>query len=323
MKRALICGISGQDGALLAALLLKKGYRVTGTTRQDPQSKFDNLFRLGIRDRVTIHRIEGNDANALRKVLADDAPHEIYYLAAQSSVARSFEIPEHTFQSIAGGSKVLLPAVRDLRPSARVFMAGSGDMFGNLDGKPAVETTPPNPVSPYGEARAAAYLNTRKFRGTFGLFACTGILFNHESCLRPERFVTRKIVRTAWDIARGRCRELVLGNLEIARDWGWAPEYVDAMWRMLQQEIPQDFVIATGTTLSLKEFVKTVFDHLDLDWRAYVKTDQRFYRPSDIPVMAADPSRARQILGWRARYTGYDVADLMVAAERDSLKSSV
>jgi len=192
-------------------------------------------------------------------------------------------------------------------------------MFGNLNGTPAAESTPPNPVSPYGEARAAAFRHTRTFRETFGFFACTGILFNHESCLRPEWFVTRKIVRTACDIARGRCRELVLGNLEIARDWGWAPEYVSAMWQMLQQDIPEDFVIATGITLSLKEFVKTVFDRLDLDWRTYVKTDKRFYRPADIPVMMADPSRARQALGWQARYTGYDVAGLMTAAELDSV----
>ena len=319
MKRALICGISGQDGALLASLLLKKGYRVTGTTRQDPKSRFDNLSRLGIRDRVLLRTVLEDDAAGIRQMLAEESPDEIYHLAGQSSVARSFEKPEETFQSIAAGSTGLLGAVRELTLPARVFMAGSGDMFGHLNGTPAVESTPPNPVSPYGEARAAAFRHTRMFREKFGLFACTGILFNHESCLRPEWFVTRKIVRTACDIARGRCRELVLGNLEIARDWGWAPEYVSAMWQMLQQDTPEDFVIATGTTLSLKEFVKTVFDRLDLDWRTYVKTDKRFYRPADIPVMKADPSHALQALGWQARYTGYDVAGLMTAAELDSV----
>lgn len=221
MKKALICGISGQDGAFLAQFLLKKGYRIAGTSRQSPQSDFDNLERLGIRKQLKIVPLSLKNSRQIRNVLTEYGPDEIYNLAGQSSVGLSFERPDETYESIATAGFNLLTAVRDAGLQVRVFMAGSGDMFGDLSGSPARESTPPDPVSPYGEAKAMAFQHTGAFREKFGLFACTGILFNHESFFRPAGFVTRKIVRTACEIARGNCRELLLGNTVIQRDWGW------------------------------------------------------------------------------------------------------
>jgi GDPmannose 4,6-dehydratase len=208
-----------------------------------------------------------------------------------------------------------LTAARDLARPVKIFNAGSGDCFGDLSGRPATETDSFNPQSPYGEARAEAFMQVKTFRRHHGLFACTGILFNHESFLRPETFVTRKIVKTACAIAQNRSHELVLGDTAIRRDWGWAPEYVDAMWRTLQQKTPKDYVIATGTSIRLADFVAAVFFQLGLDPEKYVKSDPRFFRSREIAVMAADPSRAFHDLGWKAHYTGRDVARLMVAEE--------
>lgn len=317
MKRALICGISGQDGAFLADFLLKKGYRVVGTTRRVPGAGFEKLERLGIRERMTIVTLSLENPGTIRDVLSAHAPDEIYHLAGQSSVGRSFEFPQETYESIAGSTLNLLEAVRDSGLPAKIFMAGSGDMFGSRDGLPADESSSLDPVSPYGEAKAAAFGYTETFRKSGTVFACTGILFSHESFLRPPGFVTGKIVRTACEIARGKSRELVLGNMDIQRDWGWAPEYVDAMWRMLQHDEPGNFIIATGTTIGLADFVRTVFSCLDLDWKKYVRTDASLFRPADIPVMAADPSKAREVLAWQARFNGYDVAQMMVDAELD------
>ncbi len=286
-----------------------------GTTRRSPEAEFKNLERLGIRDRLTLLTVSMADLSQVQALLNTHAPDEIYNLAGQSSVGRSFELPKETHDSIAVAALNLLQTVRDLGLSSRVFMAGSGDMFGNLNGCPARESTALNPVSPYGRAKATAFEQTRKYRDSHGIFACTAILFNHESFLRPSSFVTRKIVKAACAIARGRARELRLGNIDIQRDWGWAPEYVDAMWRMLQQDEPGDYVIATGTTIRLAEFIQTVFSHLDLNWQQYVKTDEAMFRPADIQIMAADPSSARLSLGWQARFNGHDVARMMVEAE--------
>jgi GDPmannose 4,6-dehydratase len=316
MKTALIMGITGQDGAFLARFLLDKGYRVFGTSRRGPDNRFDNLVHLDILGRVSLVAVDPVDPGAVRRVVQDLAPDEVYNLAAQSSVARSFDMPEATFDSIVTATRVLLEAVRDLALPGRIFSAGSGDCFGDLTGRTADETTPFNPQSPYAQAKVEAFGLVDTFRRRNGVFACTGILFNHESLLRPPAFVTRKIVDAALEIAGGRSRELVLGNLSICRDWGWAPEYVDAMWRMLQADVPEDYVIATGTSIQLADFVEAVFTHLGLDWKTHVRTDPRFFRASDIATLAADPSRAYRQLGWKTRYTGTEVPRLMIEAAR-------
>lgn len=314
-KTALIFGVSGQDGAFLARLLLEKKYRVIGASRRRPTDMFDNLVRLQIRDRVKMVSVSMENAAQVQAVIADHAPDEIYNLSGQSSVARSFEIPGETFESIATAVLNLLEAVQKLALPVKIFNAGSGDCFGSPAGGVARETTLFDPKSPYAAARVTAFRHVSTFRRTYDLFACTGILYNHESFLRPDHFVTQKIVKTACDIAQGRCEALFLGNIDIIRDWGWAPEYVEAMWLMLQQKRPEDYIIATGTSIRLADFVETVFTRLDLDWKQYVRTDPRFVRPTDIVAMYADPSKARHKLGWKARTTGRQVARQMVEAQ--------
>ncbi len=315
MKKAVIFGVSGQDGPFLARFLLEKGYRVTGTSRRRSAEDFPNLVQLGIRDRVEMVCVSMEQPDQVRAVLEKHTPDEVYNLSGQSSVARSFEKPGETFESIATASLNLLEAVQDLSLPAKIFNAGSGDCFGSPVGGIARETTPFDPKSPYGTARVTAFRHIDTFRHARGMFACTGILFNHESMLRPEQFVTRKIVKTACAIARGACHELRLGDTSVIRDWGWAPEYVDAMWRMLQQDTPEDYIIATGTSIRLTDFVAAAFQYLGLDWQRYVKTDPKFVRPADIPAMYADPSKAEQVLGWKAQTAGKKVAQMMVAAE--------
>lgn len=299
---------------MLAQHLLTKGYQVAGTSRRHPSHRFGNLALLGILDRVTLVSVDTVDPEGVRQVIANLEPDEIYNLAGQSSVGRSFEIPGETYVSIVDATRILLETIRDLGLPSKIFTAGSGDCFGDLAGGAADETTPFNPQSPYAEAKVAAFEHVEHFRRSYGLFACTGILFNHESFLRPSWFVTRKIVNGALEISAGRSVELMLGDIFIRRDWGWAPEYVDAMWRMLQIAWPEDFVIATGTSIRLVDFVETVFTQLGLDWRKYVKIDPRFIRSREISRQAADPSRAFKYLGWKARYTGTDVARLMMTA---------
>ncbi|MDZ7664835.1 MAG: GDP-mannose 4,6-dehydratase [Desulfotignum sp.] len=254
------------------------------------------------------------DPGQVKAVIRAYAPDEVYNLSGQSSVARSFEIPAETYESVGTATLNLLEAVRILTLPVKIFNAGSGDCFGDLNGRPATETSPLHPVSPYGDAKVAAMRHIDTHRQAYQMFACTGILFNHESWLRPERFVTQKIVATACSIARGRSHELLLGNTAVIRDWGWAPEYVEAMWLMLQQPEPDDYVIATGTSISLADFVDAAFSRLDLDWKKYVHTDPGFVRPADINAMYADPSKAHRKLGWKARTAGRDVAGQMVDA---------
>jgi GDPmannose 4,6-dehydratase len=248
-------------------------------------------------------------------VMNDHQPDEVYNLGGQSSVARSFDEPFETFESIGIATLNLLEVIRILKIPVKLYNAGSGDCFGNIHGRPATEDTPFRPRSPYGVAKAAACWQTANYREAYDIFACTGILFNHESFLRPEQFVTRKIVKTACRIARGECNELILGDISIERDWGWAPEYVKAMWMMLQQEKPDDYIIATGTTVSLRDFIATVFQCLDLDWEKYVKSDPRFLRPADIQTIRANPEKAEKQLNWKAGVRGCDVARMMVEAE--------
>jgi GDPmannose 4,6-dehydratase len=315
---ALISGISGQDGAYLAQLLLDKGYRVIGTSRDAQVSTFHNLRRLGIYDRVELVSMTLNDFRSILQVLARYEPDEVYNLAGQSSVGLSFEQPVETLESVAMGTLQLLEAIRFIgQDSIRLYNAGSSECFGDTNGLPANEKTPFHPRSPYAVAKATAFWEVANYREAYRLRTCSGILFNHESPLRPERFVTRKIISAACRIAEGGKEHLRLGNLDIKRDWGWAPEYVVAMWEMMQLDEPEDFVIATGHTYSLQEFVEETFSALDLDWQEYVDIDSSLMRPADLSVSRADPSKAMERLGWSATRRMPDVVRMMIAAERD------
>jgi GDPmannose 4,6-dehydratase len=272
------------------------------------------LIRLCIKDQVKIESVALNDFRSVLQVLMKVKPDEIYNLAAQSSVGLSFQQPVETMESISLGSLNLLEAIRFVERPIKFYNAGSSECFGETGLLPANESTPFQPRSPYAVAKAAAFWKTANYREAYNLFACTGILFNHESPLRPERFVTQKIVTAACRIAAGKQNNLHLGNLSIQRDWGWAPEYVEAMWLMLQQEKPDDFVIATGHTYSLEQFVEQAFTAVGLDWCKYVVSDTSMLRPTEIMLGKADPSKAKRQLGWEARLVMPDVVRLMVKA---------
>lgn len=314
-KKALILGISGQDGAYLTRFLLDKGYQVSGTSRDVQMSSFANLVRLGVRDKVQLHSVSVNDFRSVLQAIIRSEPDEIYNLAGQSSVGLSFDQPMETFESISVGVINLLEAIRFFAQPVRLYNASSSECFGNTDGRAASEDTPFRPRSPYAVAKAAAFWEVANYREAYGLYACSGILFNHESPLRPERFVTRKIVATACRIAKSKEGMLSLGNIDVQRDWGWAPEYIQAMWLMLQQVTPQDFVIATGQTHKLEDFVRVVFEQLGLDWKDHVQTNPEFLRPTDIMISRADPGKAERELGWKAKHAMPDVARMMVEAE--------
>jgi len=314
-KKALILGISGQDGALLARLLHEKGYAVHGTSRDAQVANFGNLDRVGVGGKVSFHSAVTTDFRSVVQVLDRVAPDEIYSLAGQSSVGLSFEQPVETLESISLGTLNLLEAMRFLALPARLYNAGSSECFGEAAG-PASEETAFRPRSPYAVAKASAHWTVDNYREAYGLHACTGILFNHESPLRPLRFVTRKVVATACRIAAGSGERLSLGNIDIERDWGWAPEYVRAMWLMLQQPQPRDFVIATGRSHSLRRFVELAFAQVGLDWRDHVDIDAGLGRPTDIAHSSGSPARAREVLGWNPQYGLEDVIRFMVAAEQ-------
>lgn len=315
-RTALICGVSGQDGAYLAQLLLDKGYRVVGTSRDATTNSFANLQRLGIADRIGTASMVLTDFRSVLQTLDRVEPDEIYNLAGQSSVGLSFQQPVETLDSIAGGTINLLEAVRFTGRPTRLYNAGSSECFGDTGGRAANEDMAFHPRSPYATAKATAHWTVANYREAYGLHACTGILFNHESPLRPARFVTRKIVSGACRIARDGGGVLQLGNLSVSRDWGWAPEYVDAMWRMLQTDVPADYVIATGQSNTLQDFCAAVFAELDLDPAAHVEMDESLKRPSDIDFGQGDASRAARDLGWQASFRMEDVVRAMVAAER-------
>lgn len=312
MKTALICGIGGQDGAYLSRLLLQKGYRVYGTSRDAQGGNFHNLQRVGVSELVTLLSMAPEDFRSVLIAVKSAQPDEVYFLAGQSSVGLSFELPAETIQSITLGTLNMLEACRMLDKTIRQYHAGSSECFGDTAGTLATENTPFYPRSPYAVAKASAYWLVNNYRDAYGLFACTGILFNHESPLRPERFVTQKIVQTALRIAAGSTEKLTLGRMDISRDWGWAPDYVEAIWLMLQQEIPEDYVIATGYTFSLKEFVVTAFESLHLDWQEHVVQDFGLFRPSDILINSADPSKAKRQLNWSANLRGKSVVKAML-----------
>ena len=311
-RTALICGVSGQDGAYLAELLLNKGYQVWGTSRDARGANFSNLKRLGLYDRIKYVSMVPEDFRSVFMALQRSRPQEVYYLAGQSSVGLSFEEPAETIQSIAIGTLNMLEACRMVDHPVRLYQAGSGECFGNTNGQPANEETPFHPRSPYAVAKATAHFLVSNYREAYNAWACTGILFNHESPLRPARFVTQKIVLAAKRIANGSKERLVLGKLDISRDWGWAPEYVEAMWQMLQQDQPEDFVIATGETNRLEDFVALTFKIVGLDWREHVSQSGEFVRPTDLLIGRADPGKANRELGWTANHRMQDVIRLML-----------
>lgn len=319
MKKALICGISGQDGAYLAQLLLTKGYHVVGSSRDAQISSFSNLVRLKIRDAIEVESVALNDFRSVLQALIKVEPDEIYNLAGQSSVALSFHQPVETLESISVGTLNLLEAIRFTGNPIKIYNACSGECFGDIPDA-ADEHTPFRPRSPYAVAKAAAFWEVANYREAYNIFACSGILFNHESPLRPSRFVTKKIVNSACRIAAGVPETLKLGNIGIQRDWGWAPEYVEAMWLMMQQEHPDDFVIATGESHSLEEFVDTAFARVGLDWREHVITDPLLFRPTEIAISRGNPQKSQATLGWQARHKMKEVITLMIEDELQYLK---
>lgn len=313
-KTVLIFGVSGQDGAYLAQLLLGKGYTVHGTSRDREMSSFANLRRLGIFGRVVLHSAVLTDFRSVVEVISRVRPAEIYNLASQASVGLSFDQPVETLNSTITSTINILEAIRFLKLDARFYNASSSECFGNT-GSPADESTPFHPRSPYGVGKAAAYWAVANYREAYGLFACSGILFNHESPLRPVRYVTQKIVRGAADIAERKTDSLELGTLSIARDWGWAPEYVDAMARMLAHDEPEDFVIATGEAHRLEDFVERAFSYFGLDWRRHVHGNAALLRPSDIAFSVGNPAKAERRLGWRAERRMAEVVAGLAEAE--------
>jgi GDPmannose 4,6-dehydratase len=323
MKKALITGITGQDGSYLAEFLLAKGYEVHGIKRRSSSfntGRLDSVYRdwHESSSRLFLHFADLTDSSSLANVLADIQPDETYNLAAQSHVRVSFEIPEYTGDVTGTGALRILEALRRVRPGSRYYQASSSEMFGSAP-PPQSEGTPFHPRSPYACAKLFAHAVTVNYRESYGMFATSGILFNHESPRRGETFVTRKVARAAARIKAGLDSRLYLGNLDARRDWGYAPEYVEAMWLMLQQETPGDYVVGTGETHSVREFVELAFEHVGLDWREYVEIDPRYYRPADVDALLADPSKVQRELGWTHKTGFRELVQLMVDAETTAL----
>jgi GDPmannose 4,6-dehydratase len=323
LRRALICGVGGQDGTYLAQFLLGKGYEVVGSSRDAGSMNRQGFRSLGIDKRVQVVSMAPNDFRSVLQTVTRVAPDEIYNLAGQTSVGLSFEQPVETIESIVIGVLNLLEAIRFVDRPIRLYNAGSSECFGDTGSQPATEATPFQPRSPYAVSKACAHNLVANYREAYRMHACTGILFNHESPLRPERFVTQKIVRAACRIASGSGESLSLGNLDIHRDWGWAPEYVEVMWLMLQQDQPRDFVIATGRSVSLEYFVARAFESVGLAWREHVTLDSTLLRPSDIRYGSADPSLAAHVLGWQAKRQVDDVIDGMCRAAEADMRGAV
>lgn len=300
MKTALILGITGQDGAYLAHLLLGKGYRVVGSSRDAQMANTNRLERLGIAADVEVVSLAPNDFRSVLKVVSGVKPDEVYNLAGQTSVGLSFEQPVECMESIAGGTLNLLEVIRYLGAPVRLFNAGSSECFGDTGREPANEETPFKPRSPYAVAKATAFWQVANYREAYGLFACTGILANHESPLRPNRFVTQKIIQGVKAIAEGKQEKLILGNLDIWRDWGWAPEYVEAMHRMMKAEQPTDFLIASGNTHSLRELVAAACNTAGLKVEERVEACDDLLRPTDLTYSGMDPRLIEQQLGWKS-----------------------
>ena len=320
MKRALITGITGQDGSYLAELLLGKGYEVYGIIRRSSSfntGRIDPIYQDPHVTDAKLRLVYGdlNDASSLNKLIRTIQPDEIYNLGAQSHVRVSFDIPEYTAEVTGLGTIRLLEAIRESGVNTKFYQASSSEMFGKVLEVPQRETTPFYPRSPYGAAKVYGHWITVNYREAYNLFACSGILFNHESPRRGETFVTRKITKAAARIKLGLQQDLFLGNLEAKRDWGFAGDYVEAMWLMLQQPAPDDYVIATGETHTVKEFLDVVFEHVGLDWKRHVKIDPRYYRPTEVDLLIGDASHAKQKLGWEPKVRFKELAVMMVEAD--------
>ena len=316
MKRALITGITGQDGSYLAELLLAKGYEVHGLIRRSSSfntQRIDHIF-----DRLKLHHGDLSDSGNLTTLLLHISPHEVYNLAAQSHVRVSFDVPEYTGQVTGIGCVRLLEAIRQLGLHPRFYQASSSEQYGKVQAVPQSETTPFYPRSPYAVAKQFAHWSVVNYRESYGMHASGGILFNHESPRRGETFVTRKIAKAAARIKLGKQNKLSLGNLGAKRDWGHAKEYVEAMWLMLQQDEPDDYVIATGETYSVREFLTVAFEHLNLDWRDFVEIDAKYYRPAEVDLLVGDYSKAKAKLGWEPKIKFQDLVCEMVDHEMRS-----
>ena len=323
VRKALITGATGQDGSYLAEFLLAKGYEVHGVARRtsaEDRSRLDGIFSGEAADKFHLHRADMGDGGSLGRLLSEIQPHEVYNLAAQSHVGVSFEVPEQTVDSTALGLLRLLEALRCFCPTARFYQASSSEMFGSSS-LPQNENSPLRPFSPYGCAKTMGHCLTGIYREAHGLFAVSGILFNHESPRRGEEFVTRKITKAVASIARGRCSHVALGNLDACRDWGYAADYVEAMWMMLQQDEPEDFVVGTGESHSVREFCERAFAQVGLDWREHVRCDPALMRPIEIANLISDPSRARETLGWKHTVGFEDLVALMVDADLSALST--
>jgi len=316
-KTALITGIGGQDGGYLAQLLVGKGYKVFGTSRDAGVSRFDSLTRLGVAGKVCLLSMAPNDFKSTLTAISKARPDEIYHLAGQTSVGLSFDQPSETIESITIGTLNILESLRFLAMPARFYHASSSECFGDTAGLPADENTPFNPVSPYAVAKCAAHWLVRNYREAHKMYAANGILFNHESEFRPARFVTQKVVQAAYRISRGSTEKLTLGDLSMSRDWGWAPEYVQAMWKILQADSPEDFVIATGEANSLQDFVEQAFACFELDWKEHVRHSEQLKRPNEIPWSQGNPERALKILGWQASKRMRDVVKILYDSQTD------
>jgi GDPmannose 4,6-dehydratase len=316
-KTALITGVTGQDGSYLAEWLLSKGYRVCGVVRRSSTENFQRIDH--IRERLELHQADLLDPVSLTNVLARTQPDEIYNLAAMSFVPTSWEQPVLTAEFTAVGVTRLLDAVRQICPEAHFYQASSSEMFGKVHETPQSEHTPFHPRSPYGVAKVYGHFITVNYRESYGMFACSGILFNHESPRRGLEFVTRKISHGVARIKLGLDRELRLGNLQSKRDWGFAGDYVKAMWLMLQQDTPDDYVVGTGLTHRVEDFVRTAFQHVGLDWRDHVVVDPRYYRPAEVDLLLADPSKANRKLGWCPQMTFERLVTSMVDADLEHL----
>ncbi len=309
--KALICGVNGQDGSYLAQLLLAKGYEVWGTSRDVQTSALSNLRALDIADKLRLVSMAPNDFRSVLNAFDRSDPDEVYYLCAQSSVGLSFEQPAETLDSIVMGVLNLLEVIRLRKKTVRFYHASSSECFGDTGDLPADENFPFRPRSPYAVAKASAHWLVSNYRESYGLYACNGILFNHESPLRPARFVTRKIIQFADRIGAGSGERLKLGRLDICRDWGWAPEYVGVMWRMLQADQPDDYVVATGESHTLEDFVAQAFARHDMDWREHVEMCPELFRPTDLKCSLGNPTRVLEKLNWQANYKMQDVVRMM------------
>ena len=324
-KRALVTGITGQDGAYLAELLLSKGYQVWGIIRRSSSfntERIDHLFQPPQDEEAHLRLVYGDltDASSINQILMKVQPTEVYNLGAQSHVKVSFDVPEYTCDTVAMGALRLLEGIRQLGIDTRYYQASSSEMFGMTRDEVQNEQTPFHPRSPYAVGKVFAYWMTINYRESYGFHASNGILFNHESPKRGETFVTRKISRAVARIKMGLQQKLYLGNLDAKRDWGFAGDYVEAMWLMLQQDAPDNYVVATGETHSVKEFVKAAFSYVGLDWNDYVEIDPRYFRPAEVEYLRGDPDKAKRQLGWEPKVSFYDLVEMMVEADLGKLE---